>query len=237
EHLYLYATTALPETNDSVATAVAQPAIVTASLAGLRLLDAFGIKAAVAVGHSLGELTALHWAGAMDESTLIRIATARGKAMADLGSPTGAMAGIQAGQRDVESLLNGELVVVAGLNSPRQTVVSGPEREVSAVVARAQNAGLHATKLAVSHAFHSAHVAAATPALARHLSGERLHSLAKPVASTITGSMLAHDEDLRALLCRQVTSPVRFIEAISSAMHFTAANAHSGGTSHPGGTS
>src|SRR6185436_14101924 len=222
EHLYLYATTALPETNDSVATAVAQPAIVTASLAGLRLLDAFGIKAAVAVGHSLGELTALHWAGAMDESTLIRVATARGKAMADLGSPTGAMAGIQAGQREVEALLSGELVVIAGLNSPRQTVISGPEREVSAVIARAQNAGLRATKLAVSHAFHSAHVAAATPALARRLSDEQLYPLTRPVASTITGSMLGNDEDLRALLCRQVTSPVRFIEAISSAVHFTA---------------
>jgi enediyne polyketide synthase len=71
---------------DFVATQVAQPAIVTNSIAALRVLAELGIRGAVSVGHSLGELTALHWAGAFDEAALVRIATARGRAMADLGA-------------------------------------------------------------------------------------------------------------------------------------------------------
>ena len=214
----LYAGGLFPMEGDGIATDAAQPAIVTASVAGLRVLGEFGLCATIAVGHSLGELTAFHWAGALAEESLLRIAAARGKAMAELGSPTGAMAGIEAGQEQIRSLLNGELVVIAGLNSPRQTVISGPAGEVAAVVKRALGAGLRAMKLPVSHAFHSVLVGAATPALARQLARETFHPLQRPVASTVTGSLLNPQDDLRDLLCRQVTSPVRFIEAVSTAI-------------------
>src|SRR6266511_739282 len=70
EQVYLAA--GLPETGDMVATQVAQPRIVTGSMAGLRALSALGLEASVAVGHSLGELSALQWAGAMAEETLLR---------------------------------------------------------------------------------------------------------------------------------------------------------------------
>ena len=70
--------------------AVAQPAIVTASRAAVNLLNEIGIEAEIAVGHSLGELTALHWAGAFDGDTLLRIALARGQAMTDLGGDAAA---------------------------------------------------------------------------------------------------------------------------------------------------
>ncbi len=63
---------------------MAQPAIIAASVAALALLRDLDIEAETAVGHSLGELTALHWAGAFDVETLLRIAEARGKAMAEL---------------------------------------------------------------------------------------------------------------------------------------------------------
>ncbi len=214
----LYAAKRFSAEGDGIATAVAQPAIVTASLAGLRMLRALGIDGDVSVGHSLGELTALHWAGAFDEATLLRIAAARGKAMAELGSPTGAMAGIEADARQVEGLLNGEVVVLAGLNSPRQTVISGPTDEVATVIERARGLGLRAAKLPVSHAFHSPLVAAATPILAKKLAKENFQPVQRPVISTITGATLKTDEDLRAILCRQVTSPVRFIEAASTVL-------------------
>ena len=72
-----------PTAGDMVATEVAQPRIVTGSLAGLRVLAALGIEATVAVGHSLGELSALHWAGALDEAALLRVAAVRGRTMAE----------------------------------------------------------------------------------------------------------------------------------------------------------
>ncbi len=213
----LYARADLPTGGDGVGTAVAQPAIVTASVAALRVMERLGVAGGVALGHSLGELTALHWAGALDEAVLLRIATARGRAMAELGDPAGTMASIGAGCGAVEGLLNGQPVVIAGLNSPRQTVVSGEATAVAAVMACARERGLASVALPVSHAFHSPLVAAAAPALAEHLSREELRPLRRPVVSTVTGAPLAADEDLRALLVRQVTSPVRFSQALAVA--------------------
>jgi enediyne polyketide synthase len=74
-----------------------QPAIVKASLATLRELRRLAVTASVAIGHSLGELTALCWAGAIDEATVVEIAGARSRMMDGLGGPRGAMAGIALG--------------------------------------------------------------------------------------------------------------------------------------------
>src|SRR5262249_36019512 len=115
----LYASASLPADADRSSTPIAQPAIITASLAAPRVLDKLGVTGCIAVGHSLGELTALRWAGVLDEEALLRIAAVRGKAMADLGSSVGGMASIGAGPQEVKGLLNGDSVVLAGLNSPR----------------------------------------------------------------------------------------------------------------------
>lgn len=213
----LYTQAALPRDADGTHTAVAQPAVSTGSLAGLRLLKRLGISAEVGIGHSLGELAALHWAGAYDEDALLRTAAARGRAMADLGAPTGSMAGIGADADAVAALIEGEAVALAGLNSHRQTVISGEKEAVANVVARARDRGYRATLLPVSHAFHSPLVAAAVPALREHLESEPMESLSKRVVSTITGTVLDPDADLRTLLCTQVTEPVRFTEAFAAA--------------------
>jgi enediyne polyketide synthase len=199
------------------ATEVAQPAIVAASLAALRALDLFGIAAVVGVGHSLGELTALHWASAFDAGALRRIVAARGRAMNGLADTGGAMASLAAGEGEAVELMAGTMAVIAGLNSGRQTVVSGPEPEVGKVVERARARGIAAARLPVSHAFHSPLVGAAAGALGEAMAREEFRPLSRRVASTVTGSLLAPDEDLRDLLRRQVTSPVRFREALAAA--------------------
>ena len=213
----LYDDAHLPLDNDGISTDIAQPAIVTASIAGLRVLQQFGIEACVAVGHSLGEITAMHWAGAFDESALLRIARARGKAMAELGSPTGAMAAIAASAAQVAALLNGEPLSIVGFNSPRQTVIAGEASAVKGFTERAQAHGLRAVTLPVSHAFHTPLVAAAAPVLAAELAREQTSPLQRHIVSTITGACLEPDDDIRDLLRRQVTSPVRFIEALTAA--------------------
>ena len=202
---------------DGVSTDVAQPAIVASSVAALRVLSRLGITATVGVGHSLGEFTALHWAGSLDESSLLRIARARGRAMAEVDGPAGAMLSVAANRQAVEGILNGEGVVIAGLNSPTQTVLSGEAVEISAVARRAEARGLRTTLLRVSHAFHSSLVASAGTQLYEHLKREEFGSLQRQVVSTITGGRLSADADLRALLREQVTSPVRFMEAVDAA--------------------
>lgn len=189
----------------------------TASMAALRVLSKFGIEASVGVGHSLGELCALHWAGAFDEAGLLRIATVRGQAMTKAGDTPGAMASIQAPQPVVENLINGDRVVIAGLNSPKQTIISGEVTGIATVVDRAQALGLKAVSLPVSHAFHSPLVAKAAQPLADYLEQEAFQALQRCVVSTVTGGPIEQTEDLRSILYQQITSPVRFIEAVIKA--------------------
>jgi enediyne polyketide synthase len=210
----LYARAKLPADGDPGSTRVMQPAVVTASLAALKVLEQLGITAEAAIGHSLGEITALHWAGAFDEETLLRIARVRGAAMADLGSPTGAMFALAAPWQDVLPMLNGEPLTIVGYNSPRQSVVAGEVEAGKKLARRAAARGWHVSQLPVSHAFHTTLVAAAAPVLAGVLARATLLPPGKKVFSTITGALLKANEDLRELLCRQVTSPVRFETAL-----------------------
>ncbi len=211
--LYLWAQ--LPQEGDGKQTEVAQPAITTASQAGLSVLETLGVTAHVGIGHSLGELTALHWSGVFDATTLLRIAGIRGRAMAEASDQSGAMLSIQADQQTVEELQRDYPVSIAGLNSPRQTVIAGNVLAVNKVAAHARARGFKCARLAVSHAFHSPLVAAAAESLADHLQQEAFSHPERPVASTVTGTLLGGEEDIKALLCNQITAPVRFIEAIA----------------------
>jgi enediyne polyketide synthase len=210
----LYRAVAVPADGDQVATSVAQPRIAASSVAGLRVLSLLGIDGDAAVGHSLGELTALHWAGAMDEPALLALATERGRVMAEASEGGGAMAGIAAGPDQVEPLLSGEEVVIAGYNGPDQTVISGPAEAVERVRQAAAAGGLTTARIPVSHAFHSPAVAPAAAGLDRYLADRQFQPLARRVVSTVTGDALPTDADLRELLVRQVREPVRFHEAL-----------------------
>ncbi len=211
----LYSANQPPAGADLVATAVAQPRIVTASVAGLRVLDMLGIEASGAVGHSLGELTALHWAGAMDETTLLATATARGRIMANASAGDGTMVSISASADTVAPLLVGTSAVIAGFNSPTQTVVSGPVSAVELVSARAVRQGLYCARIAVSHAFHSEAVAPAAVAFGAHLRDQSFAPLSRTMFSTVTGDALPAGADLVDLMQRQVLEPVHFSQAVS----------------------
>ena len=207
--------------SDQVATDVAQPRIVSSSLEGLRVLGLLGIEATMAAGHSLGELTALHWAGAMGEQALVDLAAERGRVMAAASEGGGAMSGIAAGPEVVEALLSeaagtaSAAVVIAGYNGPRQTVISGPAAQVDQVRRAAAAKDLMTIPIRVSHAFHSPAVAPAAAGLDRYLSGRQFSPLRGHVVSTITGDTLAADADLRQLLVRQVREPVLFAAAVT----------------------
>ncbi len=206
---------------DQVATDVAQPRIVSSSLEGLRVLGLLGIEATAAAGHSLGELTALHWAGAMSEQAVVDLAAERGRVMADASEGGGAMAGIGAGPEVVEALMRempdtvGEAVVIAGYNGPQQTVISGLATAVAQVSRAAAAQSLAAMPIRVSHAFHSPLVAPAAARLDGYLSSCQLRPLRRRVLSTVTGDALPPDADLRHLLVRQVREPVRFAAAVT----------------------
>lgn len=213
----LYRDAPLHIEGDERATDVAQPAILRASLAGVRMLQAFGVEAENTVGHSLGELAALCWAGALTEEAVLRLAAVRGRAMMEKGDPAGRMAVIEAPAQAVRQCLNGGSVVISGLNAPEQTVVAGEQQAVASYLARMQAEGYRAALLPVTRAFHSPLVAEAVSTLARQLDEEEFQLLQRQVFSTVTGRRLLPHEDLRGLLRQQVTAPVRFIEAVTEA--------------------
>ena len=213
----LYAGANLPAHGDGTETAIAQPAIVTASVAGLRVLESLGIHGTIAVGHSLGELTALHWAGAISEPDVVRLAQLRGEAMNRHCTAPGAMASIQADAASVQGLLAGHPpVTIACFNGPNQTVMAGEAASVEAAVARARARGSQAVSLRVSHAFHSPLMAGAVAPLAEALAVTAFAELRRPVISTVTGQVLDGGADLRSLLTTQLTAPVRFTEALAN---------------------
>lgn len=215
EEIYRHA--GLQDALDGTQTEVAQPAIVMNSLATLRVLSKLNITAEIAVGHSLGELTAMCWAGAFSDSELLDLAQARGQAMGQLKGPHGGMMSVTASEHEVLPLLNGDDLSVAAFNSDFQTVVSGELGALTEFSKRAQAHGLSTTRLPVSHAFHSWLVADATAAFATCLSNKKFAPLQRQIVSTVTGNCLSADADLADLLKRQITSPVRFLQAVKSA--------------------
>ncbi len=195
-------------------TAVAQPAILRASLAGLTWLRRLGVDAVAAAGHSLGEIGALCWAGALDEKEALDLVRTRGRLMSDAPGH-GAMAVVAARAGRVRELLGPGPVVVAGENGAEQCTVSGPAEEVDRFLATAAAAGLRATRLPVSHAFHSPMMAPAGAALRAYVAGLTGRAPRRPVCSTVTGDWLDDGVDLAELLTRQLVEPVGFRDALS----------------------
>lgn len=213
----VFASANLPADGDQVATEVAQPRIVAGSLAALKVLRELGVEAHTAVGHSLGELTAVHWGGAITADRVLSLAAERGRVMAGASRGGGAMAGLATTPERALELAAGEDVVIAGYNGPAQTVLSGPAQAVDRVCAVARAEGVRATRVNVSHAFHSPLVSPAAEAMGERLVDFDFGRLIRPVHSTVTGDVLAPDADLRALLRDQITLPVRFQEAAAKA--------------------
>ncbi|WP_189062184.1 type I polyketide synthase, partial [Longimycelium tulufanense] len=200
-------------------TAIAQAAIVRQSLAGLAWLQALGCEPVAAVGHSLGEITALIWSGVLDPNAGLRLAVRRGQAMAEHGDPDSTMATLNTTTRHAVQLVSGTRAVIAGYNAPDQTVISGPTDAVHEVVTAARAAGIAASLLTVSHGFHSPAMSDAEAPLRRELSQIEFGPPQRSVVSTITGRTLSNSDDLRHLLIDQLTLPVRFTDALTELAH------------------
>ncbi|MEW9552918.1 SDR family NAD(P)-dependent oxidoreductase [Nonomuraea sp. NPDC050783] len=198
---------------ESVDTAVVQPAVFRASMAALRWLDSLGVTAVAAVGHSVGELAALAWAGAIDEESALDLVTERGRIMSETGAAGTGMVSLAVPVARATALIDGLDLVVAADNGA-STVVAGPSGALESVLGRAGAAGVPARRLRVSHAFHSPAVREAVAPFAARLGRAAFAAPAGRVFSTVTGAELGADTDLRRHLAAQITGPVRFREAL-----------------------
>jgi [acyl-carrier-protein] S-malonyltransferase len=202
-----------------------QPAILTVSVAALRVLAEHGLAPALAGGHSLGEWSAHVAAGTLSFADAVRSVKARGRAMQQaVPAGQGAMAAVlqldaaqvaeacaEAGQE------TGLTVSAANLNSPGQTVISGALAAVEKAAAIAKTKGARrAVMLPVSAPFHCALMQPAQEEVARVLAGLKINDPRIPVAANVTGELVTTAEAARDALIRQVTGAVRWVDCVKA---------------------
>jgi [acyl-carrier-protein] S-malonyltransferase len=197
----------------------AQPAIFVASLACLTAWRESRPEAAfaAAAGLSSGEWTALHVAGVLSFEDTLRVLDIRGRAMqAACEAHPGAMLSVLGMTDDALARLARETgVEIANLNSPEQTVLSGPRAGIDAAEKLAREFGAKkAIRLNVAGAFHSALMASAARRLADCLAGVQLSPPQSPVISNVMGQFHTTPEEIRQLMVQQVTSSVQWVQGI-----------------------
>ncbi|MFE0026413.1 SDR family NAD(P)-dependent oxidoreductase [Amycolatopsis sp. NPDC059021] len=195
-------------------TAFTQPALFAVEVALFRLLAHYGVTPDYLVGHSVGELAAAHVSGVLSLDDAARLVCARARLMEGV-TAGGAMVALNAGEERVPGWLEGRPGVdVAGLNSPGSTVVSGDETAVLEVLELARAQGVKATRLKVSHAFHSAHLDGMLDELTG-IARELTYSAPRiPVVSNVTGELI--EEFTPEYWALQARSAVRFADGIAT---------------------
>lgn len=215
-----------------------QPAILTVSVAAVRVLGERGILPTFAAGHSLGEYSAHVAAGTFTFADAVRVVRARGRYMQQAVPPgEGAMAAILGLAApliaEVCSQVSDQLtplpttpeardfspkaavVSPANLNSPDQTVISGAVGAVRLAADRCKEAGAKRTvMLQVSAPFHCALMQPAQDALAKDVESIVFNDPGVPIAANVDARLITRGPDSRDCLIRQVTGPVRWVECV-----------------------
>lgn len=199
-----------------------QPAILTASTAALRAMQAEGLPAPDFVaGHSLGEYSALVAANALTVSQAVKIVRARGGYMqAAVPVGTGAMAAIlgadwQTVQESCDQAAQGEVCSPANINSPGQVVIAGDTAAIDrAILILKERGAKRAIKLNVSAPFHCALMKPAQDRLAADLENSDFADLTVPLVTNVDARPVVTGKEARESLVRQVSQPVRWLESV-----------------------
>lgn len=203
-------------------TANTQPAILAASVAAWRALQARGVKADWVAGHSLGEYSALVAADALKLEDAVVAVRRRGQYMQDaVPVGQGAMAAIlfldpervEEGCRKARSAA--EVVAPANWNSPGQVVIAGHAAAVDRAMEQCKALGSkRAIKLPVSAPFHCALMMPAQVRLEVDLRKMAFRDPAVPLVNNVDARVVRTAEEVRDGLVRQVSSPVRWQQSI-----------------------
>lgn len=204
------------------ATKNAQPALLTHSVAALRVLaDRIGAPS-FAAGHSLGEFSAHVAAGTLSFEDALRAVRLRGELMFEAGiTRPGTMAAIlgleDQAVEEVCTRVEHGVCVPANFNSAGQVVVSGDLAGVEQAMELAKEAGARrVVELNVSGAFHSPLMEPAAEGLRAHLEDVEFRNPRYPVVSNATAEAVADGEVARELLVKQLTSPVCWSASIQT---------------------
>jgi [acyl-carrier-protein] S-malonyltransferase len=198
-----------------------QPALLTHSVAALRLVEAAGLSPAFVAGHSLGEYSACVAAGALSFEDALTLTRTRGRLMYEAGlARPGAMAAVLGlSAEDVEAACaeaaSAGVVRAANLNAPGQVVISGEPAAVDAACERAKAKGAkRAIKLEVSGAFHSPLMEPAAKGLSEALSKVTIRDARCPVVVNAWARPVQKAAEVRGALEAQLLASVRWEDSM-----------------------
>ncbi|HPS31667.1 MAG TPA: SDR family NAD(P)-dependent oxidoreductase, partial [bacterium] len=198
-------------------TKYAQPSIVLASLLVIKLLKKYNLKNIIALGHSLGEISAMCFSGIISDIDAVKISAIRGKLMSERAGEPGMMAAIFTNHYLIKEIIveNKCDVVIANYNSDNQSVISGSTDEIRNAVDIFKKLNVNCAELSVSHAFHSPIVAKISDKFLQNLSLFKFNT--KPAItlySTVTGNIFSNRIKIDNYLGNQIKAPVNFADTI-----------------------
>lgn len=204
-------------------TEVTQPAILTASVAAYRVLEAKGFKPEAVAGHSLGEYSALVAAGVISFADAVKLVRLRGKAMQEaVPAGVGAMAAVLGLEDQVivdvcnEVSTEDDKVWAANFNTPGQVVISGNKGAVDRALELFTAKGAkRVVPLAVSAPSHCPLMQKAADVLKAELSKIQINDASIPVYVNVLAKPLTKKEEIIDALVKQLTMPVRWVETVN----------------------
>lgn len=202
-------------------TAVSQPALLVTSLAALKVLesreDSPLANVRMAAGLSLGEYTALVYAGSLSAEDAIRVVAERGRAMQDCAEATpGGMVAVLGMDREAvaglcDACRDSDVLEVANVLCPGNVVASGDNAACDRLEAAAAEAGaMRCVRLEVAGAFHTSRMQPAVERLAAALDSVKIHPPRLPVVSNVDARPHDDPAEIRQLLARQVCGVVEW---------------------------
>ncbi|MCC9607070.1 aminotransferase class I/II-fold pyridoxal phosphate-dependent enzyme [Blastopirellula sp. JC732] len=192
-------------------TAYTQPALFAVEYSLYELWKSWGVEPDMVIGHSVGEYVAACAARVFSLEDGLKLIALRGKLMNSLPAG-GGMAAISAGPSVVDPLIaaNPTKLSVAAYNSPQQTVISGEMAALDAAIAECEKQGVRATRLTVSHAFHSPLMDPILDEFEKTIGQIELHPASIPLAANLTGQWAGDEITTPSYWRNHLREAVRF---------------------------
>lgn len=196
-------------------TAIAQPALFSLHVALASLWKSWGITPDALVGHSVGEIAALHVSGALNLAEAIRIVWHRGRVMQQ-ATGLGRMASIGLSEEEAKALIApyGDRLSIGAVNGPRSTVLSGQAESLELALESLTKRNVSHRMLPVQYAFHSAQMTRFQNELVAVLGEVQAGTPSVATYSTLTGAVVSDATIDANHFGRGLREPVRFAAAM-----------------------